>query len=70
MHSAKHACDEPVDTPALLDQGYESRDSAFVIRRMSEVREDHLLERIDLVLQVHEVGDRLVPVNRQLDARH
>lgn len=31
------------------------------------MREDELLERVDLVLEVHEVRDRLVPVGRRFD---
>ena len=70
MHSTQHAGNEPVDSITFLDQGNKRGYPALVVNRMTEGREHELLERLDLVLQVHEVGDRLVPVNRQLDARH
>jgi hypothetical protein len=60
VHSAQHARNEAVDTPALLHKRYERRDAALVVVRVLEVGKDHALERVHLVLEVHQVRDRLV----------
>ena len=60
VHGAHHAGDEAVDAPALLDKRYKRRDATFIVRRVAEMREDHLLERINHVLQAHKVGNRLI----------
>ncbi|KAL1840656.1 hypothetical protein VTK73DRAFT_3704 [Phialemonium thermophilum] len=60
MHGAQHAGDKLVDAVALGDQGHQGRDAALVVAHAPEVREDELLELVDLVLQGHEVGDGLV----------
>ena len=44
VHGAHHAGNEAVYAPAFLDQRYEGRDATFVVRRVAEVGEDHLLE--------------------------
>jgi hypothetical protein len=60
VHSAQHASDELVDAIALLDQGNQRSNAALVVCAAAEVREDQLLEGVDLVLQGHQVGDGLV----------
>jgi hypothetical protein len=50
MHSSQHAGNKLIYTIALLDQRNERSNSAFVVRAASEVREDELLEGIDLIL--------------------
>lgn len=60
VHRAEHGGDEAVDTVRLLDLRHERRDAAFVIGRTSKVGKDEFLERVDLVLKVHEVRDGLV----------
>ena len=65
VHGSQHACDELVDSIAFRDERNERRDTALVVRSGLEVREDELLEGIDLVLQGHEVGDCLITVHRQ-----
>ena len=53
VHRSHHACYESVNAPRLFNERDESRNSAFVIVGVSEVRKDSLLERIDLILQSH-----------------
>jgi hypothetical protein len=50
MHCAQHTSDELVDTVRLLDKWYQGCYPALVVRATSEVREDELLEGIDLIL--------------------
>lgn len=68
MHCSKHARDELVDTVALLHKRNESRDSAFIVANTSEVREDELLELINLVLQDHQVADGLISLVGVVDS--
>lgn len=68
MHSSQHASDEPVDSVAFLDEWDEGRDSALVVGGSSEVSEGELLERVDLILKSHEVGDGLVSKERVVSA--
>jgi hypothetical protein len=63
MHRPQHTRNESVDSVALLDERDEGGDSALVLSRSSEVSEDELLERVDLVLERHEVGDGLVSIS-------
>lgn len=60
MHSSQHAGDELVDTIALLHKRDQCRDPALIVDSRQEMREDQLLERIDLVLQGHEFGDGFI----------
>lgn len=60
MHGSEHAGDELVDTVALLNERYKGGDSALIVPHVAEVRENQLLELLDLVLQHHEVADGLV----------
>lgn len=60
MHSSQHTGDELVDTIALLHERDQRRDPALIVGSRQEVREDQLLERINLVLQGHEFGDSLI----------
>ena len=60
VHGAHHARDEAVDAPAFLNQRYKGRNATFVVRRVAEVGKDHLLERVNHVLQAHKVGNRLI----------
>ena len=62
MHCSQHASNELVDSIALLDQGHQCRDTAFIVSAGLEMREDQLLESINLVLQGHEIGNSLVAV--------
>lgn len=64
MHRPQHARDELVDTEALLHERHQRGDTALICGRASEVGEDELLERLDLVLERHKVGDGLVSVVR------
>jgi hypothetical protein len=60
VHGSEHASDELVNAVALLDQRHQRSDSTFVVRAAAEVREDELLEGINLILQGHQVGNGLV----------
>ena len=60
MHCSQHARDKFVDTVTFLHQGDKRRDSALVVGTTSKMGKDELLESINLVLQSHEVCDRLV----------
>lgn len=60
MHSSQHAGDKLVDTIALLHKRDQRRDPALVVGSRQEMREDQLLERIDLILQGHEFRDGLI----------
>ena len=60
MHSAHHARDEAVDTPTLLHEWHKRRDPALIVGRVTEMREDKLLERVDLVLKTHEIRNGLI----------
>jgi hypothetical protein len=62
VHGTQHAGDETVDTPAFLHERHKRGDPALVVGRVFEVCKDQLLERVDLVLQVHEIADSLIPV--------
>lgn len=67
MHCTEHACDELIDAIALLYKRHEGRNAALVVVCASEVREDQLLELVYLVLQCHQVRDRLVALIRVVD---
>jgi hypothetical protein len=60
MHSAQHTSDEFVNAIALLHQRDQRSDAALVVCAASEVRENKLLEGIDLILQGHQVRNGLV----------
>lgn len=60
MHSPQHAGDKFVDTIALLHQRNQRGNSTLVISTRQEVREDQLLECVDLILQGHEIANCLV----------
>lgn len=68
MHSSEHAGDELVNTITFRYERNQSRDSALVVADAAEVGEDQLLERVDLVLQSHEVGNRLVSLVGVVDS--
>jgi hypothetical protein len=57
VHGPQHADDETVNSVTLLDLRNEGRDTTFVVCGSSEVSEDEFLERVDIVLQVHQVHD-------------
>lgn len=59
-HGAKHACDELVDAVALGDQRYQCSHPALIVRARSEGGEDELLKGLDLILEIHEIRDRLI----------
>lgn len=60
MHRSQHAGDEFIYAIAFLHQWHQRRYPTFIIRSRSEMREDKFLERVDLVLEGHEIGDCLV----------
>ena len=62
MHCTEHACDELVNSIALLDKWHQSSYSTLVVGATTEVREDQFLEGIDLVLKSHQVRDCFVAV--------
>lgn len=62
MHGSQHAGNELVDAITLLHKWHQCRDSTFIVRAGLEVREDELLEGIDLILQTHQIADGLVAV--------
>ena len=64
MHCSQHASNELVNTIAFLYQRDECRDSAFVVRSTSKMRENELLEGIDLVLECHEIRYGLIAMDR------
>lgn len=55
VHRSQHTGDEAVNTPAFFDKGNQSRDTTLVVDRVSEVREHHFLERLNLILQPHQI---------------
>jgi hypothetical protein len=57
MHGAQHAGNKLVYAIALLHQGHQRSNSTLVVGAAPEVRENELLERIDLILKGHQVGD-------------
>lgn len=57
VHCPQHARDEPVNAVTLLDLRHERRDPALVVCRAAEMCKDELLERVNLVLQVHQIHD-------------
>lgn len=67
MHSSQHARDKLVDAITLLNQRHKRRDAALVVTNVPEVRKDQLLKLLNLVLQSHQVGNRLVPLIRVVD---
>ena len=60
MHSSKHACNEAINSIALMNKRDKCGDFALVVCRTPEMREYKLLEGIDLVLKLHKIRDRLV----------
>jgi hypothetical protein len=64
VHRTQHAGDEAIDTIALFDLRDQSRDTAFVICRTTEMSKDEFLERVDLILKSHQVADGLVSEER------
>ena len=63
MHCSQHASDEFVNTIAFLYQRDQCRDSAFVVCSTSKMRENELLEGIDLILECHEIGDGFIAMD-------
>lgn len=62
MHRSKHGSDESVDTITLLDEWYERRNPALVVRYAAEMHEDQTLEGVDAVLEIHQIGNSLISV--------
>lgn len=62
MHCSEHTGDEPIDSITLMNEGHQRGNFALVVGPLAEVREYELLEGIDLILELHEVGNRLVAV--------
>ena len=60
MHSAQHAGNELVDTVTLLYETHQRGYPALIIASTLKVGEDEFLEGIDLVLEGHQIGNRLV----------
>lgn len=55
VHSTQHAGDELVDAITLLNQWRQGRYPALVVVAATKVRKDELLERVNLILQRHQV---------------
>jgi len=68
MHGAKHARDEFVNSITFSNEWYERSHSTLVVGASSERRKDQFLKGLDLVLEVHEIGDSLVTLIRVVDA--
>lgn len=58
VHGTQHADNESVDSVTLLDLRHEGRNSTLVVRRTAEMGKDELLERVNVVLEIHQVHDR------------
>lgn len=67
MHSTQHAGDEFVDAIAFLNKWDKRSNATFVVRATSEMRKDELLEGINLILQGHQIRDRLIALVRVID---
>ena len=70
MHRSKHTGNEPVYTPTFLDKRHQGRYPTLVVRGVTEVGENHLLERVDLVLKAHEVRYSFIPVGRESEQKN
>jgi len=62
VHCAQHASNELVNTVTLLHKWHQGRNTALIVRTGLEMREDQLLETVDLVLQGHEIGNSLITI--------
>jgi len=60
VHGAQHARSKLIDSIAFLHEWHQRRDSALVVGRGSKVCKNELLELIHLILQIHELANRLV----------
>lgn len=67
MHSPQHTSNKLVNPITLLYKRYQRRNPTLVVRPGQEMRENQLLERIDLILQVHEIVNRLITLVRIID---
>lgn len=67
MQCAKHACDELVDAVTFVNKRDEGGDATFIVANIAEVRENELLELLNLILQYHEIGDGFVAFVRIID---
>lgn len=67
MHSPQHTSNKFVNTITLLHKRHQRRNPTLIIRPGQEMRKYQLLERIDLVLQVHEIVNRLITLVRIID---
>ena len=65
MHRPQHARDELVYSIALLNEGNQCGDTAFIVSSASEMRKYQLLEAVNLILQCHQVRDGLIARPRQ-----
>lgn len=66
MHGAQHAGNEFVNSITFGDQGHQCGDPALIVGAAAEMGEDQFLESVDLILQIHEIGDRLVTMTDRL----
>ena len=67
MHGSQHAGDKFVNSIALLDKGHKRSDATLVVSDVAKVRKDKFLELLNLVLQHHEVTNRLVALVRVVE---
>lgn len=68
MHGAQHACNKLVDAVAFLYQRNEGGDTALIVSNMTEMRKNQLLELLNLILERHQVGNRLVTLIGVVDS--
>lgn len=60
MHGPHHTGDKSINSIALLNQRDQSRYLTLIVITPSKMSKDQFLETIDLVLQRHQITDRLV----------
>lgn len=68
VHGAQHAGGKLVDGIGFLDQRNKGSNPALVVGRRAKVGKDELLELVNLILQVHQIRDRLVSNGYSPDA--
>ena len=61
VHGSQHAGCKLVDGIGFLNQRNQRSNATLIVGRRSKVGENELLELVNLVLQVHQVANRLVP---------
>ena len=64
---AEHRRYVTVNFVRFLDEWDERRETVFMVHRMPEVSKDELLERLNLVLQVHQIRDGFVAAGDEVE---